>query len=519
MDFAPAIIIRIIADVVPNKERTQNMKKAIRFFSLLLALLMAAAVFASCGETANENTSGTTAQASQTDDGKFHPENFIPKDNLDGHEFKIISSMHDWAICEMTGEEISGDVIQDAIYNRQLQVENHLNVKLTQSFDSSPAGKLQTTAAASGDDAYDLGLCPTYDALTLYIAGVTVDQNSVDSLHFEQPWWETGFMSAVNLRDKKYISFGNASLVYYSSFYIYCFNKEMIGSYNLENPYDLVTSGDWTWDKAYEMMKVVATDTDADGISTPKTENDILGLTGHINHSRNLMCTSGFTVCEKDAEGNLTFNGLSESYVDAYTKYLNYFITNPAVAISGSKSNRYNGYESAPGIKNYVNVFVQGRSLFLTTGTNEVTTIRESQNEYGIVVVPKYSKDQKTYITPVYSATLGFVVPVASGDVERTGKVLEALNGFSYKNLIDKHISIVLHYRVANDPTAIAMINKAYENGSIDISMANNIGTCTSLLNNLHINEDEGVGRMFNGVKAAIQTDIKNKLRDVDAKN
>ena len=494
------------------------MKKAVRFLALTLAVLMLLAVAVACGDTPPEKTPDTTvAKPEQTDDGKFHPEHYIPGDDLGDYEFRILSPIHDWAIMEMTYDSITGDLINDAIYARQKSVEELLHVKLSQENNGSPISKLQTTAALSGEDAFDVALTPTYDALTLFLEGYTVDQSTISSIHLHQPWWEERFNSEVNLRNKRYITFGNASMIYYCSFYLFAFNKRMVENYCLEMPYDLVESGDWTWDKAFEMMKVVATDTDGDGLSTPATDADILGLTGHVNHCRNVMFSSGFTICEQDAEGNITFNGLSENYIDAYDKFLKNFLANPACAFSGLANSRFKGYETTPGVKDYIDLFVKGRALFHITGPMEVTTIRESQNEYGIVVVPKYSKEQQNYITPVYSATSGFVVPVASGDVERTGKVLEALCAFSYKNIVDKHISVVLHFRVAQDPTAIKMINLAYASGAIDVSMANNFGTCTSLLNNLHVQVNDGVSRVFNSVKTMIQNDIKGKLEKLDA--
>jgi len=490
------------------------MKKPIRLTSLVLVLLMLVSMAVSCGDT---NVSEDTSPVAETTQGAgesaaetaYNELDHVKIENLGGAEIKILTPSRDWAIENMTAEEITGDTIQDAIAERQLAVEAKLNCKLSETVQTEDVTtRLMSTAAASGDDSYDLALVQPYNALSLYVKGYTADMSTLENIDLSNPWWEADFNADVNMGSKRYIAFGNANLIFYSSFYIYCFNKEMITSYNLENPYELVQSGDWTWDKVYEMMKVVATDVGQDGLSNPNSE-DILGLTGHINHSRNLIFSSGYTICEKDAEGRLTYNGLSENYINAFEKYTEYFIKSPMVAITGTSENRYTGYTAQAGIKNYVSVFVEGRSLFLTTGTNEVMQIRDSEHEYGIVVVPKASKEQAEYVTPVYSATEGFVIPVASGNAERAALVLDVIGAYSYQNIVDKHISIVLHYRAAQDATAIRMINMAYENGAIDTAMANNFGQCTSMLNNLNVAASTNISTVFTAIKKKMQTDLE----------
>ena len=164
---------------------------------------------------------------------------------------------------------------------------------------------------------------------------------------------------------------------------------------------------------------------------------------------------------------------------------------------------------------NYIQVFIDGQSLFLTTGTNEVTTLRNTETEYGIVVVPKYEEAQENYITPVYSATEGFVIPMNAPDPERTALILETLGALSYNNLVDKHIGTVLHYKVANDPTAIENINMAYASGAIDNAMANNFGTCTNILNNLNVYGSVNVASTFKAIEKKLISDIEDAVTNL----
>jgi hypothetical protein len=257
----------------------------------------------------------------------------------------------------------------------------------------------------------------------------------------------------------------------------------------------------------YQMMQTAATDTNGDGFYTPGT--DVLGLVGHINHSRNLILSSGQTITHESAEGYPEYTGLSEKYINAFSTFTDYFITSPIAAISGRSPNPYENYSSTSSIANYLSVFNTGGSLFLTTGSNEINACRESETEYGIVVVPKYESSQEKYITPVYSATEGFVIPSCAKDPERTALILETLGALSYNNIVDKHIKTVLHYKCANDPVAVEMIDLAYASGAVDTAMANNFGTCTNILNNLNVYGSKNISSTFAAIEKKLKADIE----------
>jgi len=490
------------------------MKKAICVFIAAVLTVMALSSLYSCGKNNDPGDNNTDSGGTSGNDTEINYLKKIPVQNFERYEFRILTPSRTWAITSMTGEE-SGDIIENAIVQRQFAIEERLNIILIE--ENSPtddiANRLKINVT-SGTDDYDLALVQTYNALSLYLQNIVLDQATLDSLDFDNPWWESSFNADVNVGSKRYLTFGQASLIYYCSFYFNVFNKQMIADYDLENPYDLVKNNEWTWDKMYQMMQIVATDKDANGIYEPGT--DILGLVGHIHHSRNLILSAGETITHKNANGLPEYTGLTEKYIDAFTTFTNYFITSPIAAISGASPNRYAGYTNTSSIANYLAVFNSGRALFLTTGSNEVNVCRQSETEYGIVVIPKYEASQEKFITPVYSATDGFVIPSSAQDPERTALILETLGALSYNNIVDKHIKTVLHYKAAQDPVAIEMIDLAYASGAIDIAMANNFGTCTNILYNLNTYGSTNIVSTFKTIENKLRSDIEAAIADMD---
>ena len=53
------------------------------------------------------------------------------------------------------------------------------------------------------------------------------------------------------------------------------FNKELLGKYKLEDPYALVDSGKWTFDKLFEMTSGIYNDLNSDQI---KNDGDFFGV-------------------------------------------------------------------------------------------------------------------------------------------------------------------------------------------------------------------------------------------------
>lgn len=438
----------------------------------------------------------------------------LPKEDYGGYEFRILDRVVTWSHWNMTAEEITGDTLNDITFKRQMALEERLGITVTE----SQAGHVSTTlstAVLSQSHEYDLAIMPTGDALNNYKKSYIVDQSKIDTMNLDNPWWAKSVNDTINIGDKRYITFGEHNLVYYSGFYVYAFNKQMIDDRGLESPYELVKSGKWTWDKMYEMMQAAATDLNGDG--TYNVAEDTLGFTAHVNHLRNLMLSSGETITQLDADGNPSYSGLTERYINVYDKFMNYFVDNPIVAVAGCQPNRFAGYNATPGQDNYADVFNLGRSLFQCTGTYQVRSVREANMEYGLVIPPKFEESQQDYVAPVYSAVEGMVIPSTTEDLDRTGLILETMGALSYDNLVDELITNILHYKCANNPTDIEMIDLIFEKGQIDIALANNFGSCANILNSLHTYLNHNVSSAFATVQKKFETDIAAAIEDPQA--
>ena len=109
-------------------------------------------------------------------------------------------------------EEETGDIVDDALYERNATVEERLGVDLN--FIPQPGewpekdtfnGLIKNSVMAA-DGAYDLCAVLSNQLSTLTLDGLLTNLNSLDYLDFEKPWWAKGLLDELAVDDKLYFA-------------------------------------------------------------------------------------------------------------------------------------------------------------------------------------------------------------------------------------------------------------------------------------------------------------------------
>ena len=240
------------------------MKKLITLF-LLTALLLQTAACGS-GGAGDETTSSGSDNSSAPEETTSYLDNF--KDlKFDGQTLTIIAQ-HQTAQPNVPPDEQTGEVVDDALYNRDRKVEEMLGIKIEYDvYDDR--GQLRTNvqnAITAQDDTYDLILTSMADGLnTLAPEGYLLDLNRLTSLSLDSEWWSRSCQSNLSFNGKQYITSGPISLAYYYAPCVIAFNQRLCDEYQIPNLYETVIDGKWTIDKFAEITKDVAQDINSDG--------------------------------------------------------------------------------------------------------------------------------------------------------------------------------------------------------------------------------------------------------------
>lgn len=478
------------------------MKKLRTFF----ALLTAASIFTSCagGETAE--TVGTDPV--ETDTTTVETEDIytdLPTGDFGGEElvFANETESSNWAILLLDAETINGEVMNDAVYNRNRLVEDRLNIRIRcESFDNSYQFRDTVSRnVLSGDDPYDV-----YDLNANLSAPLILDGNFIPigelSLDIDKPWWNKTVMDSLTYNGKTYSLAGDISIMLWEASLCFMFNRTMSDNLGLDDHYDLVREGRWTLDAANETMKMAANDVNSDGIADV---GDDYGLTANLRLMSYLMIASGETITGVDEEGLPYFDGLTPRMSDVFDKIYSYFFDTNDVFIS----ERVKFTDTS---KNWHSIFIDGQALYFFEPIGSNMELRDSPFEFGFLPLPKYDEEQEDYITPIIHFAHTMHITTARGADEMLSAALENLAAESYRTVRPAYFDSIIEGKRVQDDDTIEMFDIIFENRVMNPACIYDWGKITTIINNCGQTRDPNVASAIAEALPAIKASIQETI-------
>lgn len=404
----------------------------------LLFLINMTILFVACseaGKTGFDETS--TASVTAADTNAETEETCDLPDDLDfeGKLFTIIACDEDVPYTYIETTEQNGDVINDAVYMRNLSAENQLNIKLEvvniKGIDTETPVKKSILA---GDKAYDLISPHILQSISALVTQNLLQEfNDVPYIDLNKSWWNQIFAETMSIKGKIFYASGD---IIVPNARVIVFNKQMMADYNKEDIYEVVLSGRWTIDKLGEYVKDMVIDKNSDGIYDKNDQyafSDLgnTGLATSFVHASDMLFleVSGdsFRLTLTDEKMNVIINKLYDYlYRDGNNK-----ITNEDFG---------NG-----------NVFFGSQVLL------KLQILRSYDTDFGIIPFPKYDEVQSKYYSSVWNGLL--CIPVDVKDIDYTGAVLESMAYYSSKTLIPAYYEKLLDSKFVRDEESTEMLD------------------------------------------------------------
>ena len=194
--------------------------------AILLALLCAAGSAVGCSDAPDAQTSVVTDAVTTADTvvteavdnayGRAGVRDNLPQTmDFGGQVVRVLSRSADYDThIEFLAEESTGDVVQDAVYQRNLTVSDRLNLTMevievdqTRHEDSGVNDLVRKSVTAGSDD---------YDLVGNHMSGITkqitnnyfTDLRTLDHIDFSQPWWNQSYIESVSIDGKTYMCSG-----------------------------------------------------------------------------------------------------------------------------------------------------------------------------------------------------------------------------------------------------------------------------------------------------------------------
>ncbi len=461
-------------------------------FKKILAALLAiisVATFAACASDTADNGNAETTSSSDTTvaDASVEPTDAdrlaqvvasLPDVDYDGFAFRVLDRENEtWGTVDVFSEAENGEPINDAVYQRNSIIEENLNIKIeelrrTHNQVSAEAAKL----ILANEDAFETlndGL--RYQTTTLIVPGYLVDLKTIDELDLSADHWDPMIEDGLSIANKLYYSTGDISIMDNYGTWCVLFNKQLIEDLALDDPYTLVNDGTWTITKLTEMANAASLDLNGDGVMT---DGDQWGFLTERFNAYALWVGSGEKVVTKNADDIPELTVYNERSVNVMEKVLDLQL-NTNVAMSSEKRS-----EGAAGTKA---TFTTGKGLFMFCGLRNVSAMRDSEFDFGIIPNAKYDEAQDGYKN-AYSWTNFTVygVPITNSDLSRTGTILEAMAAVSKYTLTPAYYDITLEGKFLRDDESSEMIDIILATRNFDLGSLFDWGGSMSMLLNMY---------------------------------
>ncbi len=368
--------------------------------------------------------------------------------------------------------EADGGTVSATVFERNAAVEDRLKVKLTM-IEISGSGYYVCTDAArrlilSDDDSIDLVACHQFTLIPQIQEGLYRDVSDVAYFDWEKPWWDDEYMNIIQVRDSRYLLFGDISYGMLSNMSTFFVNKRLYEDEfrPIDDLYTDVFDGKWTW----EQMTTCVSQIYRDANGNNKTdEGDILGIRGYqATPTDHLTYTAGFVLSTRDEDGNIVLIEDQTRNIEIVDALYSLIYENRGCYINLSPES-YTDY--------FVKSFTEGETLFCSGLMSMADSFTEMTDEYAIITYPKFDELQEDYKTLVHDSATTYAISttVKDGDeCEMLAAVLEAMCYESYKRVTPAYFDVVLKSRYSSDPKSAEAIDMIRANVFTDFLYANN---------------------------------------------
>ena len=430
------------------------MKKAIRY--MLAVIIFANLVSCSQSQEITTTDETDTSELSDSESSEVRTP-YIDKTDFGGESFTIFAP--DWGLYTdfFFTDEQTGDAMNDALYERQMLVEEYLGIEIEFVQDGTQYNGVEAKVSANvmaGDDAYQLVLPHCIAGISSMMAqGLLYDWNEIPNVDLSREYWNQSCNENLSIYGKQYYAVSDFMIVDPNAI---LFNKELIEAYDLENPYELVHSNAWTLDKMLEMSSAVSSDVNGDNIYD---YNDQYGFTGEGNWLLvSFFYSSGINVIEKDENDRLTL-ALNNDHTYTLVEKMDQLINRTNDAFLWNV-----GVPEAEMV-----TIASGRTLFQIESIQNLNKIRDCEVDFGIIPYPLLNESQDSYVTNNWTGLM--CVPVTAVNLDMIGSACEMLAYYSSDTTIPAYYDVLLGDKLSRDPESREMLELIFDNVAYDAGM------------------------------------------------
>ena len=450
------------------------MLKAKKLLSVLLILTMFIS-FIACSDTGttvddttpNEDTTVYDETAEVTEATEIS-DNF-PAQDYNGAEVNIL--VRSEFVYEFTSDGNNADIVDDAVYRRNLDIEERFNIKIniidvTGTFSTRDTYiKTLTSSILAADGAYDLFASAANYIMPLIPEGYFLNLNDIKNIDFSKPWWPDGYIDNLTVDGKTYLATGTVSINMIENMCVLFFNKKLMDDHGIEYPYTLVNENNWTLEELEKMVVQVSADINNDGLYN---REDTLGFMTYGNMVTASTISMGLQFSKRDSEGYPAVTYMNDRALSMFDSMITFMGHDTVWSHEGSG-------DTLDRTTDMQNIFSNGNTLFMAQVLSSAEAMRGMDVDFGIIPMPKYNTDQSRYYTCVLENLTVTGIPVTAKDSGMSGIILEAMAAEGYKNVIPAYYETALKTKFSRDNDSEIMLDLIRDNIWFDFLYLNSV--------------------------------------------
>jgi len=438
-------------------QRRKQMHMKSRIFSVILAAIL----LSSCGasETVQETEKEVSTETMETVPETEASPNLEAVD-YGGYSFWMIESdllaggvLH----YEVFAQEETGEVINDAVFQRNLTLNDKYNISIESSYFGYADYNSFVSSIKAGEDLYDVTCAIIGNTFSYALNGYYRETQEFPHLDFTADWWLPGVMEQTSILNQNYFGICKGNITTFNSMPVLFFNKQMSESFAMDPPYALVEEGKWTFDALYDYCKNISQDLDGDG---KYTETDMFGLAVNSFAAVTFSMGSGFSFLDKDDDDIPHFQ-YDEQFITYFQKIVEK-LTNDNTILYGEKcKDRVQSIKQA---------FMEDRAFFYNEMLAYSSHLREMETDFGIVPMPKWDASQESYCTFAhtgYATTMAIPITNTTDD-DRVGRILEDYAYYSMKYVYPAYLETTVKGKQSRDEDSKRMVDIIIRNVKYD---------------------------------------------------
>ena len=436
-----------------------------KHISLVCLFALSGSILQSCSGDQNSSTPVTEPIPESS---IVETEYEYPDLKLDQKEINILNSESVWSIyMNLDFETISGETLDDAVYNRNRTIESMFDCRIVVDEYASGGDFNSYTNQAyniifSGDDKYEVMYLKPAGKLDIVTEGMLHDLRSLGGLNLDSDWWDKVVSKAAEVDGKLYFTSGCLHLMPFETSWCLYFNESLFERNQIDNPYDLVRSGDWTLEKLTEICRANCSLNGDESYTYKRGGNSVYGVSSHTNAISCMLFGAGVRYVSNE-NGEFVYSLTGDRFHDA-VETISSLTASEGAYFKASDSD----WDAEVG--GYIYTFANDRALFLTGQIKTANQLRDMNSEFGILPFPKLDDTQDEYYTYITGNNLMLTIPVTNQSPEETASILDALTYYSYKNLLPIYYGNKVEQKGLRNDDSIEMLDYIRSGRGIDIA-------------------------------------------------